>query len=51
MVPWFVLPLLALILFGVGFTLNWLWIIAAVVAVVWLIALLMRGVGRRGTTV
>ena len=41
--------ILTLILFGVGFTLHWLWILAAIMAVVWLISLFVGGVGgRRG---
>jgi hypothetical protein len=48
MVLLLVLALLALVLFGVGFTLHWLWIVAAVVALVWLISLLVGGIGRRG---
>jgi hypothetical protein len=36
--------LLALVLFGVGFTLKWLWIIAAIVFLVWLIGFFARGV-------
>jgi hypothetical protein len=39
--------LLALILFGVGFTLKWLWIIAAIVFLVWLIGFLARGAEAR----
>jgi hypothetical protein len=35
--------LLALILFGVGFAIKFLWIIAAVVLVLWLIGFLARG--------
>ena len=38
-----VLLLLALLLFGVGFAVHALWIIAAVVLVVWLIGWAMRG--------
>jgi hypothetical protein len=35
--------LLAALLFGVGFAVHFLWIIAAVVVVVWLIGFLVRG--------
>jgi hypothetical protein len=35
--------LLALILFGVGFAIKFLWIIAAVVLALWLIGFLARG--------
>jgi Flp pilus assembly protein TadB len=41
------LALAAIILFGVGFTAHWLFIIAAVIAVVWLIAVFAGGVGGR----
>ena len=44
------LAIFALVLFGVGFTLHWLWIAAAVVALVWLISLVAGGTGRRGAT-
>ncbi len=37
------LLLLALILFGIGFTLKFLWIVAAIVFVVWLIGFVARG--------
>jgi hypothetical protein len=47
MVLLFVLAVLALILFGVGFTLHWLWIAAVIVALIWLISLFAGGVGRR----
>jgi hypothetical protein len=47
MVLMIVLALLALILFGVGFTLHFLWIVAAIVAVVWLISLLIGAAGGR----
>jgi len=39
--------LLALILFGVGFAIKFLWIIAAVVIVLWLIGFLARGADAR----
>ena len=38
-----VLLLLALLLFGVGFAVQALWIIAAVVLVMWLVGFLARG--------
>lgn len=41
------LALLALIAFGVGFTLHWLFIVAVVLALVWLIALFAGGIGGR----
>ena len=43
-----VLAILALILFGVGFVVHWLFIIAAIVALIWLISLFAGGIGRRG---
>ena len=45
------LALLAIVAFGVGFTVHWLFVIAVVLAVVWLIGLLAsRSGGRtRGT--
>lgn len=42
--------LLALVLFGVGFTLHWLWIAAAIVLIFWLAGFAFRsgtGGGRR----
>jgi hypothetical protein len=41
------LALLAIVAFGVGFTIHWLFIVAAVLAVIWLISLLAGGVGGR----
>jgi hypothetical protein len=41
------LALLAIIALGVGFTVHWLFIIAVVLAIVWLISLLAGGVGGR----
>ena len=43
-----VLAILALILFGVGFVVHWLFIIAAIVALIWLISLFTGGFGRAG---
>jgi Na+/glutamate symporter len=43
-----VLAILALILFGVGFVVHWLFIIAAIVALIWLISLFTGGFGRSG---
>jgi hypothetical protein len=40
--------LLALILGGAGFALHWLWIIAGIVLVVWLLGFLFRGVAEGG---
>jgi hypothetical protein len=41
------LAVLAIIAFGVGFTVHWLFIIAAVLAVVWLISLFAGAAGGR----
>ena len=40
--------ILALIAFGGGFAIHWLFIVAAVVALIWLISLFTGGIGRRG---
>ena len=48
MVLLIVLAILALILFSVGFVVQWLFIIAAVVALIWLISLFTGGFGRSG---
>jgi hypothetical protein len=37
------LALLAIIAFGVGFTIHWLFIVAVVLALVWLISFFMGG--------
>jgi hypothetical protein len=42
------LAVLAIIAFSVGFVVHWLFIIAAVLAVIWLISLLTGGFGRSG---
>ncbi len=39
------LALLAIVAFGVGFTIHWLFVVAAVLALVWLIALFAGGIG------
>ena len=41
-----VLAILAIIAFGVGFTSHWLFIVAAVLALIWLISLFSGGFGR-----
>ena len=41
------LALLAIIAFGVGFTIHWLFIVAVVLALVWLISFFMGGIGGR----
>jgi hypothetical protein len=42
------LAILALILFGVGFVVHWLFIVAVIVALVWLISMFTGGFGRAG---
>jgi hypothetical protein len=37
------LAIAAIVLFGVGFTVHWLFIIAAIVALIWLIAVFTGG--------
>jgi hypothetical protein len=41
-----VLAILAVIAFGAGFVIHWLFIVAAVVALVWVISLFSGGLGR-----
>jgi hypothetical protein len=43
------LALLAIIAFGVGFTVHWLFIVAIVLALIWVIALVTGGFGRSGS--
>jgi hypothetical protein len=43
------LALLAIIAFGVGFTVHWLFIVAVVLALIWVIALITGGFGRSGS--
>jgi len=42
------LAILAIIAFSVGFVIHWLFIIAAVLALIWLISLFTGGLGRSG---
>ena len=42
-----ILALLAIIAFGVGFTVHWLFVVAVVLALVWLISLFAGGMGGR----
>ena len=42
-----ILALLAIIAFGVGFTIHWLFIVAVVLALLWLISLFAGGYGGR----
>jgi len=41
------LALLAIIAFGVGFTIHWLFIVAIVLALIWLISIFAGGLGGR----
>ncbi len=41
------LALIAIVLFGVGFTIHWLFILAAIAALLWLIAVFTGGIGGR----
>jgi hypothetical protein len=43
------LAILAIIAFGAGFVIHWLFIVAAVLALIWLISLFAGGFGRRGS--
>ncbi len=43
-----VLAILAILAFGLGFVVHWLFIVAAVVALIWLISLFAGGAGRPG---
>jgi hypothetical protein len=44
-----VLALLAIVAFGVGFTIHWLFVVAVVFALVWVIAMFTGGFGRTGS--
>jgi hypothetical protein len=41
------LALVTIVAFGVGFTVHWLFVVAVVLAVIWLISLLASGLGGR----
>ena len=41
-----VLAVLALLAFGAGFTIHWLFIVAVVLALIWVISLFTGGLGR-----
>ena len=51
MIVLILLALLAIVMFGVGFTVHWLFIVAVIAALLWLIAVFTGGVGgrRRGS--
>jgi hypothetical protein len=42
------LAILAIVAFGIGFVVHWLFIVAAVLALIWLISLFTGGFGRAG---
>ena len=42
------LALIAIIAFGVGFTVHWLFVVAVIAALLWLIMLLLGGAPSRG---
>ena len=42
-----VLAILAIVAFGVGFTIHWLFVVAVVLALIWLISLFAGGIGGR----
>ena len=42
-----ILALLAIVAFGVGFAIKWLFILAIVLALLWLISLFAGGIGAR----
>lgn len=41
------LALIALVLFGIGFTIHFLWLVAAICAVAWLLGFVVRGSSHR----
>lgn len=41
------LALLAIFAFGVGFTVHWLFVVAVIAALLWLISLFIGGIGGR----
>jgi hypothetical protein len=41
------LAILAILAFGLGFVVHWLFIVAIVLALIWLISLFTGGIGRR----
>ena len=42
-----ILALLAILAFGIGFTIHWLFVVAIIAALCWVIAVLVGGAGRR----
>ena len=47
MIVLILLALLAIVMFGVGFTVHWLFIVAVIAALLWLIAVFTGGIGGR----
>ena len=41
------LAILAIVAFGVGFTVHWLFAVAVVLALLWVISIFMSGIGGR----
>ncbi|QNE73325.1 hydrophobic protein [Streptomyces finlayi] len=48
MVPLLLVLLLAVVLFGAGFALKALWVVAVIVLAVWLLGFVMRSAGTGG---
>jgi hypothetical protein len=48
MIVWVVLLLLVLVLFGVGFSIHLLWIVAIVLLIAWLLGFMHHGRGSGG---
>jgi hypothetical protein len=48
MIVWVVLLLLVLVLFGVGFSIHLLWIVAIVLLIAWLLGFMRHGRGGGG---
>jgi hypothetical protein len=48
MIVWVVLLLLVLVLFGVGFSIHLLWIVAIVLLIAWLLGFMRHGRGSGG---
>ncbi|MEY9964727.1 Flp pilus assembly protein TadB [Streptacidiphilus sp. MAP12-16] len=48
MIVWILLLLLVLVLFGVGFSVHLLWLVAVVLLVAWLLGFMRQGRSRGG---
>lgn len=42
-----ILAILAIVAFGIGFAVHWLFVIAVIAALIWLISFFLGGAGRR----